>query len=73
MADQIMRQHGKNFRVVCRPPVQQYGDTVFVQKWGGSDWQDVCSYNTLSNDYAHTEANNTAVRLARRYEEGFRD
>ncbi len=59
MADQIIADYGK-FRVVSRPPTTQYGDSIFVQGWGGSAWKDLCSFNTLSDDYAWTNARENA-------------
>lgn len=61
MADQIGLTL-KNYRVVYRPPTTQYGDTVFLQEWTGADWKDVRSFNTLSDDYAHTNAREDAQR-----------
>ena len=59
MADSIIAEYGK-YRVITRPPVSQFSDTVFVQRWMGADWKDVRSFNTLSDDYAYTNAREDA-------------
>jgi hypothetical protein len=64
MSDQVIytSRNGK-VRVVTRPPVTEFGDTVFVQTWADSDWRDVCSYNSMSDDYAYSNAKDYARRL----------
>lgn len=52
-------------RVVTRSPTVEYGDTVFVQLKSGDGWRDVQSFNTLSDDYAFSNAKEAAARRAR--------
>lgn len=66
MSDSILATYGDRHRVITRPPAREYGNTVFVQELRGAEWQDVCSYNTLSDDYAYSNARDTAKRLSQR-------
>jgi hypothetical protein len=51
-------------RVVVKDTDPTTGSDVFVQRRVGDRWQDVRGYNSLSDDYAYTNANEAAKRLS---------
>lgn len=60
MADNIIARYGDKVRVVTRPPY-----SVIVQMWGGSDWRDMQTFHTISDDYAYSNAKEAAERRAK--------
>ena len=54
-----------HFRVITRKPKTEYGDTVFVQEFTGSSWEDRRSFNSLSDDYAFSNAKDDAKQRDR--------
>lgn len=54
-----------NYRAITRAPATEGGDTVFVQRLNGGEWQDVRSFNARSDDYAYTNAREDVERRAR--------
>jgi hypothetical protein len=58
MADQVITRYGYSVRVVGRPP-----DQAIVQKWGGSSWLDVKTFDTRSDDMAWHNAREHADKI----------
>lgn len=59
MSDQVVNQINNKVRVIGRPP-----HYAIVQQWGGADWRDVRTFDTISDDYAWTNAREYATNLA---------